>query len=199
MKTTDSHDPAQGDKNQLREKLIVIRNAVDPDLAEAASLGVWNILQEVPEYQKARGIGAFASIPHEINTYPILEGTLAAGKKLYLPKIMKDKAHFEFYPVQDLKNLQPGPYDILEPTGNRAAEWEEMDMVLVPGLAFDRAGRRLGFGKGYYDRALPLLKSHCLSVGLGYCFQIVDQVPAAEHDVPVKAILCESGFRLCVK
>ncbi len=193
-------NPAPKDeKSELREKLKHIRDSVDRGLAETSSLMVWNILKARVEYQKAKGIGAFASIPHEINTYPILEGALSSGKKLYLPKVSKDKEYFEFYPVTDLKNLQPGPFGIQEPTSTKAADWEDLDLVLVPGLAFDRKGNRLGFGKGFYDRVLPRLKKSCLIVGLGYAFQLVEQVPAGIHDVPVKAILCETGYIHCAK
>ncbi len=186
-------------KNELREKLKLIRDSVDSGLAETASQGVWNILKARPEYLKAKGIGAFASIPHEINTYPILEGTLSSGKKLYLPKVTKDMAHFEFHLVTDLKNLKPGPFGILEPTSTKAADWNDLELVLAPGLAFDRNGNRLGFGKGFYDRVIPRLKKSCLVVGLGYAFQLVEQVPAGPHDIPVKAVLCETGYHPCGK
>ncbi len=183
----------------LREKLKTIRDSVDRGLSETASQGIWNILKARPEYHKARGIGAFASIPHEINTYSILEGTLSSGKKLFLPKVDKTMDSFEFHPVTDLKNLQPGPFGILEPTSPNAAEWDELDLVLVPGLAFDRQGNRLGFGKGFYDRVIPRLKKSCLVVGLGYAFQLVEKVPSDKHDAPVRAVLCETGFHLCGK
>ena len=146
------------EKSALREKLKMIRDSGGPGLDETASQGTWNILKDRPEFHKAKGIGAFASIPHEINTYPILEGTLSSGKKLFLPKVNKEKSCFEFYPVTDLKNLKLGPFGIQEPTSPKAAGWEELDLVLVPGLAFDREGNRLGFGKGFYDRVLPQLK-----------------------------------------
>lgn len=100
------------EKSALRNKLKFIRDSVDSGLAETASLGVWNILQDRPEFQRAKGVGAFASIPHEINTYPILEGTLSTGKKLFLPKVNKEKSYFDFYPVTDLKNLKLGPFGI---------------------------------------------------------------------------------------
>jgi 5-formyltetrahydrofolate cyclo-ligase len=199
MVTNPNPLPPKDEKSELREKLKRIRDSVDPGLAETASQGVWNILKDRPEFLKARGVGAFASIPHEINTYPILEGALSSGKKLFLPKVNKEKSHFDFFPVADLKNLKSGPFGIQEPTALKAADWEELDLVLVPGLAFDRKGNRLGFGKGFYDRVLPQLKKSCLVVGLGYSFQLVDQVPTGSHDAPVRAVLNETGFILCTK
>jgi 5-formyltetrahydrofolate cyclo-ligase len=190
-------NPIQESKALLREKLKKIRDQVDPALAEAASQGIWNILCRLPEFHKAKGIGAFASTPAEINTYPILEGILELGKNLYLPKVVKDKTHFDYYQVQNFKNLSAGSFGILEPSGTHPADWGEIDLALVPGLAFDLKGHRLGFGKGYYDRVLPLLKKSALTVGLGYSFQMVEQVPAEPHDLTLKAVLSEKEFRFC--
>jgi 5-formyltetrahydrofolate cyclo-ligase len=190
---------APDSKSPLREKLKQLRDQVDPAFAESASQGIWNILCKLAEFNKAKGIGAFASTPSEINTYSILEGSLELGKRLYLPKITKDKNQFYFYNVQDFKKLTKGPFGILEPSGNKPADWEEIDLVLVPGLAFDMTGNRLGFGKGYYDRVLPLLKKSTLTIGLGYSFQIVEKIPTESHDVPLKAVLSEKGFHFCSK
>ncbi len=185
------------DKALLREKLKDLRSKVAPGMAEAASQSVWNLLAKLPEFHKAKTIGAFASTPGEINTYPILEGILASDKKLYLPRVTADKSRFDYYPVQDFNQLKTGAFGIQEPSGNRPAPWEELDLILVPGLAFDPKGNRLGFGKGYYDRVLPLLKKSALTVGLGYSFQIVPSVPFTPEDVPVKALLSEKGFIKC--
>jgi 5-formyltetrahydrofolate cyclo-ligase len=171
-----------------------IRSEVSPDLAEAASQGVWSILSDLPEFKKARCVGAFASIPGEINTFPILEGVLKGGKELALPKMAKDRTHFEFYKVPDLKDLGTGPFGILEPTAPRPIAWDHLDLVLVPGLAFDRDGNRLGFGKGFYDRALPQLAKDCLTVGLGYSFQLLEKVPVTPQDIPLRALLTEKDF-----
>lgn len=184
-------------KDQLRDRFKKIRAETNSGMAESASQNVWSFLRNLPDFDRAKGIGAFASIPGEIDTLSILEGVLGLGKKLYLPKMEKDKSHFIFYPVTDLKNLAPGAFGIMEPTGRHPAAWEELDLVLVPGLAFDPMGNRLGFGKGYYDRALPSLKNSALTVGLAYSFQIVEQLPADQGDVPVKALLTEKGYQIC--
>jgi len=191
--------PQPENKAGLREKLKQLRNQVDPGLAETASQGVWNILSRIAEFQKARGIGAFASTTGEINTYSILEGVLSSGKKLYLPRVAADKTHFDYYAVSDFTKLSTGAFGILEPTGSHPAPWEEIDIALVPGLAFDLRGHRLGFGKGYYDRVLPLLKKTTLTVGLGYSFQVVERIPDEAHDIPLKALLTEKNFHLCGK
>lgn len=191
--------PSSENKAGLREKLKKLRDQVDPGLAETASQGVWTILSRLPEFHKAKGIGAFASTPGEINTYPILEGILAGGKKLYLPRVAMDRTHFDYYPVPDFKKLSSGAFGILEPSSGHPAAWADIDIALVPGLAFDLRGHRLGFGKGYYDRVLPRLKKTALTVGLGYSFQIVERIPDEVHDVLLKSILTEKGFHVCNK
>ncbi|HUO57573.1 MAG TPA: 5-formyltetrahydrofolate cyclo-ligase [bacterium] len=192
-----SYDPINEKKAVLREKLKELRAQVNPGMAEAASQSIWSILRGLKEYKKASGIGAFASTPNEINTLQVLEGTLKAGKKLFLPRVTAAKTHFEYFPIQDLKNLKPGAYGILEPAEGQPAPWGMLDLVLVPGLVFDRLGNRLGFGKGYYDHVLPQIKESALVVGLAYSFQIIDQVPYTSEDFPMDALLTEKEFTYC--
>ena|ERR1019366_98552 len=199
MNPNSSFDSITQNKALLREKLRQIRGQVTPAMAEAASQNVWNILCGLDDFKNALGIGGFASLPSEINTFSILEGSLKTGKKLFLPKMVKNKTHFDFYPIHDLKNLVVGAFGILEPTGNHPADWKELELVLVPGLAFDNQGNRLGFGKGYYDQMLPHLKKTTLVIGVAYTFQIVDQVAHTSEDFPMKALLTEKEFRFCSK
>jgi|SRR5579859_2521369 len=199
MKRTVKTPPVDEQKAHLREKLKEIRGQVTTDLCEMASFSTWVYLQTRPEFLKAHKIAAFSSTQTEVNTLPLLEGMLKLGKKLYLPKVSKDKSHLSFYQVEDLKAMSPGTFGILEPPSHHPATLEELDMILVPGLAFDQQGHRLGFGKGFYDRILPQLKASSLSVGLCYSFQVVDQVPYTETDASVKALLHEKGFIICKK
>ncbi|HVZ81849.1 MAG TPA: 5-formyltetrahydrofolate cyclo-ligase [bacterium] len=181
-------------KDFLREQFKKVRSQVPPDLAEAASQGVWAILSKRPEFDAARHIGAFFSVGTEINTYPILEGILQEGKKLYLPRLVKDQNRFDFVQVADFEHLSPGPFGIQEPSGGHPTATAELDLVLVPGLAFDPRGHRLGFGLGFYDRVLPHLRPGALSLGVGYGFQMVEHLPEDPHDIPLKALLTEKGF-----
>lgn len=184
-------------KEFLREQFKKVRSQVPPDLAEAAALGVWAVLSKRPEFDSARNVGAFFSVGTEINTYPILEGVLKEGKKLYLPRLIKDQSRFDFIPVENFEHLAAGAFGIQEPVGGHPVDPALLDLVLVPGLAFDPRGHRLGFGLGYYDRVLPKLNPAALSIGIGYAFQIVEMLPNDPHDVPMKALLTEKDFRPC--
>jgi 5-formyltetrahydrofolate cyclo-ligase len=197
MKQEPQKSGIEDQKKILREKLKEIRGQISQDLIEMASFSTWVYLQARKEYVKAQSIAAFSSTQNEVDTLSILEGSLKLGKKLYLPKVSKDRSQISFHEVKNLKGLTPGAFGILEPPPSHPAKVEDLDLVLLPGLAFDLQGGRLGFGKGFYDRLLPSLKKSALTVGLCYSFQVIDRVPVAGDDAPVKALLHEKGFFLC--
>jgi 5-formyltetrahydrofolate cyclo-ligase len=195
--TPPSESSINESKAQLRDKLITLRTQIGRDFIEVASQSTFHLLQGNADYKKAKTVAAFASTKGEIDTYPLLEGILASGKKLALPHVSKVKSQLRFYEVTDLKKLSPGEFGILCPEPVHAVPMDKIDLMLVPGLAFDRKGFRLGFGKGYYDRALPQIRPDTISMGLCYSFQVVDQVPVTSHDIPVKALLHEKGLEYC--
>ena len=195
--TPPSESSINESKAQLRDKLITLRTQIGRDFIEVASQSTFHLLQGNADYKKAKTVAAFASTKGEIDTYPLLEGIMASGKKLALPHVSKDKTQLRFYEVTDLKKLSPGEFGILCPEPVHAVPVDKIDLILVPGLAFDRKGFRLGFGKGYYDRVLPQIRPDAISIGLCYSFQVVDQVPVAAHDIPVKALLHEKALEYC--
>jgi 5-formyltetrahydrofolate cyclo-ligase len=184
-------------KTIFRRNLKEQREQVSPQAAQEASESLWVQLKEQTYFQKAKRIAAFASTGTEINTFPLLEGILKSNKELYLPKIDPAQVLIEFHAVKDLKKLVPGTYNILEPPGGALLPPEQIDLILVPGLAFDSRGHRLGYGQGYYDRFLTMLHRRCFALGVAYAFQIIDKTPNAEHDIPVNAVLTEKYILLC--
>jgi len=184
-------------KGRLRTNLLELRSQVGPDQIEASSMAVWKTLQALPAYAKTHCIAGISSFRNEIDTFRILDGVLRDHKRLCLPRISGDKTHLTFHEITSLQDLTPGTYGILEPPPHRATPLDQLDLVIVPGLAFDRTGNRLGFGKGYYDKVLPRLRRDALSIGLCYSFQVVEAVPYAGHDVPVHSLLTDTGFTLC--
>jgi 5-formyltetrahydrofolate cyclo-ligase len=184
-------------KSVFRENVKTQRAQVPPEAAQEAATSLWTQLKEESFFQKAERVAAFCSVGTEIDTMPLLEGILKSSKKLYLPKTDKTKTLIEFHPVHDLKTLKSGPFDILEPPAGTALPPEEIDLILVPGLAFDNRGHRLGYGQGYYDRFLKLLRPECFTLGVAYSFQIIDKTPDIEHDIPVNAVLTEKYLLLC--
>ena len=185
-----------GAKADLRASVLRRRNAL-PEGERASSSG--HILTEVlglPSYERSGVVLAYASFGSEPTTDGFLRRVLEDGKVLLLPKVGRDG--LELYEVRDVgRDLAPGTWGIREPVPNRCASAnpEEVDFALVPGVAFDRGGRRLGYGGGFYDRLLKdgLLGSTPL-VSAAFEVQIVDEVPVASHDVPVDAVVTENGL-----
>lgn len=127
-------------------------------------------------------IGSFASFRDEINTNA-LDVLLAQKKRLALPKVEKDKLCF--YVVDDLeRQLMTSSIGILEPIPSLCRRAEQLDAILVPGLAFDQDHYRLGYGKGYYDRFLA--EHPILSIGIGFKEQLAEHLPRNPHDVPLQ-------------
>ena len=136
---------------------------------------------------------AYMSYRNEVPTPDIAENVLSWGKTLLLPYTDKDFI-INPYIIKKMDQLQISSLGIYEPDRETAelADPGTIDMIIVPGVAFDLKGNRLGFGKGCYDRFLPSLRPDCVIVGLSYEFQIASDVPYADFDIPMNIIITES-------
>lgn len=143
-----------------------------------------------------RRVALFASLPDEIPTAPIFEALRRAGRIPLLPRLRGDGA-LEFAPVACAETLRRGPVGVLEPPASApAAALGPGDLALVPGLGFDRAGRRLGRGGGGYDRTFPVGAPAPLLVGLSFALQQREAIPVEAHDRPMDLLLSERGWRM---
>ena len=141
----------------------------------------------MPEYLKAKKILCYAALPDEVQTGGLLREILRSGRQLYLSRTRGQ--NLEIARMAEDTKLERGAYGILEPVTDELADIADMDLVLAPGVAFDRDGNRLGYGKGYFDR---LLKGcTCPKVGLSYEMQLVDHVPEREGDIPMDKVVTE--------
>jgi len=181
------------EKEPLRREMAARRRRIPPAQAEAAAERCRELLLDLEWLARARRIALYAALPGEIPTRALFESLAARGCELLLPRTVGDR--LEFAPAGRWSDLRPGRLGILEPAGAPATPLAEGDLVLVPGLAFDHQGWRLGRGGGYYDRALAAA-GRARVVGLAYAFQLVDAVPHDSHDRPVDAIVTEEG---CVR
>lgn len=139
---------------------------------------------------------AFSSLPGEVDTRPFLDAARSTDKAILLPRIVDDNLEFALSTEGD--RLVRGPYGVLEPGPEAAARSIAREaIILVPGIAFDVRGGRLGRGAGYYDRALAGLRRDfepTAIIGLGFALQLVEQVPMTPQDVHVDGILTEDGL-----
>lgn len=150
----------------------------------------------MPEFKKAKTILFYAPFDGEVDTFDMMFEAMKLGKKITLPKVFKEIKKLVPFLIGALdKDLEVGMYGIKEPKvdKNSALELEAIDMVVVPGVAFDKQHHRLGRGGGYYDRFLPTLSAHIPTVGLAFDFQVVERLPELHrHDVPVAHLLTNS-------
>jgi 5-formyltetrahydrofolate cyclo-ligase len=180
-------------RTRLRERA---RSAVP---AEAGDRAQDHFLRGFPPLA-GKAAALYTALAGEVPTERIRRAYLAAGVLLYYPRVT-GTGTLAFYPHREGDGWETGPYGILEPSnpsgaGARLSGW---DIVVVPGLAFDRRGNRLGRGFGYYDRFLEGLPESVPRVGLAWAGQLVPGVPVDTWDVPVHALVTEEGVVRVVK
>jgi 5-formyltetrahydrofolate cyclo-ligase len=146
---------------------------------------------EHPAVQAAAHVMLFASLPSEPDTAPIFDALHAAGKRISMPLVHPGTGALTVHEVRDADELVAGTFGILEPDPARCpvVQPDTINVVAVPGLAFDRRGHRLGRGRGFYDRFLP--STNATTLGLFFATQERDPIPVEPHDVPLDAILTE--------
>jgi 5-formyltetrahydrofolate cyclo-ligase len=141
------------------------------------------------EFQPVKVVGAYFAFGSEVKTDLIIERARMLGKKIVLPSVKEDK--ITFYELSSSKYLIRGRFGIMEPVPYKRVS--KIDLLLVPGIAFDKKGYRLGYGKGYYDRLLSGKRT--FSIGLAYSFQLLENLPHDRYDKRLDAIASEDGIR----
>ncbi len=178
-------------KKSIRQLLLARRRALPPAEASAAGSLIQRTLIATREFAEARLVALYAPIHNEVETEEVAHAALAAGKQVLFPAVSGNR--LDFRQVADPRQqLHKGAYGILEPDATSPARLpEEAGLVIVPGVAFDVNGRRIGYGKGYYDQALHHLEGKGRLVAFCYDFQIVAEIPAEPHDVRMDMIITE--------
>ena len=149
-------------------------------------------LQKLSAWKTAEVVLLYAPIPHEkeIDTWPLIKNLLKKGKMVALPVTNKKDKSITLKIITSEEDTELCDFKFPEPKKScPTINPDEIDLAIIPGIAFDKQGNRLGFGHGYYDRLLK--KLHCQSIALAYEFQILHAVPRHEHDVPIGTILTE--------
>ena len=149
-------------------------------------------------FHQARQILLYSPDENEVDTEGLWQEARRQGKYVYYPRVTADKQEVEFVRRHHNEPLIPGVFDIPVPPGeNPLTSVAQTDLVLIPGVGFDRAGHRLGRGRGYYDRALRDILAGALRVGLAHDYQIVSHIPIDEHDERVDYIVTEKRLIEC--
>jgi 5-formyltetrahydrofolate cyclo-ligase len=177
------------EKSELRARLKALRDALPPEDRALRSARACARVLELPELALAKLVAVYAAKGSELDPAAIAEALWRRGCTVLYPRAEPKLAVLDFVVVKPGDTLVVGAYGVREPRG-RPHDVRQADLVIVPGLAFDASGGRLGFGAGYYDRALMGFRS--TSVGLCYDVQLLPAVPRDEHDCPVKVVITES-------
>lgn len=189
--------PLHGEKRALRARILARRDAFSAIERAAASSAICSTLAILPDFQAANQVLLTVPFGSETDTRPLLEHALASDKLVLLPRVDREARMLELRQVQDLeRDLAPGRWNIPEPRPEfcRLADPWQIDWVLVPGVAFDHYGGRLGYGGGFYDRLLPLLRPEVQRAAAAFSLQLVDRVPRGKHDLAVDLIVTEEGL-----
>jgi 5-formyltetrahydrofolate cyclo-ligase len=181
-------------KQALREQVRQALKAIPPGERAAASARARSLLEKQLLWATAGSVMLFAPLPEELDVWPLLAQALAAGKRVALPRFAAATRSYEASWVRNETEVQVGHFGIREPTNlcARIASVEHLDLILVPAVAFDLQGGRLGRGKGYYDQLLGGLRS--TTCGMAFDEQIVGRIPMGPHDVRMHYVLTPTRF-----
>jgi 5-formyltetrahydrofolate cyclo-ligase len=181
-------------KASLRSEMIRKRDALSQVEIHNKSSKILERLLRTKEYKRAEEVFTFVSFGSEVDTNNLILNALKSNKKVYTPKII-DKGIIEFYEIRSFQDLAPSKFEILEPTTDRRGKIkgsEGNQLMIIPGVAFDTQGNRMGYGGGYYDRYFAKnYDCQVLRFALCYELQILGRVPTEEYDQKVDKIITE--------
>jgi len=173
-------------KKELRAWIREKKRSMTPQQIESASRRLGQLLVETELYQKADTIYGYLPYNQEVRTVPMLERAMADGKRVAVPKVYGEEMKFIY--LTDLNQVEKGYAGIPEPVVDAPVAEDKTALVLMPGLAFDPQGHRIGYGGGFYDRFLAQEPDHP-TVALCYEFQMLEKLETEEFDVPVDQVL----------
>lgn len=174
-------------KQEIRKKIKQIKRQFSESQLKELSLPIIKKLFLSPTIQKANTIGLYYSLPDEVDTHDLIDILLQKGKKIILPKVIDD-SNIEMREYSNSKDMEVGSYHIQEPIGKNFEDYSSIDVIIVPGVAFDNQGNRLGRGKGYYDRFLKKIPA-TKKIGICFDFQMIEQIPTEKNDIPMDDII----------
>lgn len=180
------------EKKEIRNKIKALRSMLSELERESAAAEVFARLEATAAFQMADRILMYHSLPDELSTLSFLR-KWKNDKRFFLPRV--NGVNLDILPY-DESRLELGSFHIEEPQGDTLVDPDEIELIVVPAVAYDRSGNRLGRGKGFYDRLLATTRA--TKIGVGYEFQLLDSLPAEEHDVPMDMVITQhTTIRVC--
>ncbi|MDB1933876.1 MAG: 5-formyltetrahydrofolate cyclo-ligase [Clostridium sp.] len=178
------------EKKVLRNKILEIRDSLNNNEKELIDNKIFNELINTDLYKRSINIFIYISFSNEINTRNIIEKAFKDKKNVFIPKVYKDDKLMKAIKLNSIDELKKNSMGILEPIDDsNYIEKENIDLIVVPGVVFDKECNRIGYGGGYYDRYLKDIKSKKNKIALAYDLQIVDKIESEVHDIKVDYII----------
>ncbi|NLY51688.1 MAG: 5-formyltetrahydrofolate cyclo-ligase [Firmicutes bacterium] len=181
------------DKKAIRKQILAARDRLTEDERRQRSLVIRDRFFALPKVAAARRLMLFLAFGSEVDTWLFLEQALVLGKEVAAPVTLPRTKELVFYPIRSRDEARPGHWGIYEPRREgEPISPGSVDVVVVPGVAFDRRGNRIGYGGGYYDRFLAGKAAGAWKVGICFDLQLLEELPRSEHDMPVDAVVTET-------
>lgn len=186
-------------KKTLRKEMIDKRRALSQEEWRQKSQAVLTHVKNFPMPEDAKNVMIFMDFRKEVQTRPIIEWLWSRGCRVVIPRVVKGQPLLELCLIESFDDFTLSSFGILEPKATHSlfAAPEDIDFVFMPGVAFTPKGARLGYGGGYYDQLIPLLRSGTPLVALAFDLQIVQEIPLEAHDALMDVIITESGPISC--
>lgn len=184
-------------KQALRARMRRVRDSIAPDVAAKAAVSATELVLDRAITGDMAVVGVYASMRNELSTAPLIRELLSRKVTLAFPRVVAGQLRLAFHHVGEMSELAPSRIGIPEPSASAPViPLERIDLFIVPGLAFDARGNRLGWGRGHYDVTLAE-NLRALRVGFSYECQIAGDVPSTPRDLPMDLVVTEARVRVC--
>ncbi len=187
-------------KKSIRKLIKDKNNQLTADYISSSSKQITKTLIDTDAFKTAKTVMCYLSFGSEVDTKLIIDECFEQGKTILIPIIMRNTDASTYMEASQLidynEDLAPGTMGILEPIASaiRIKDPKTIDLIIIPGLAFDRQGNRLGYGSGYYDYFLGRLRDDCNQIAITFSFQLIDHIPTQKHDMKVRNIITQKGL-----
>ncbi|KEI04344.1 5-formyltetrahydrofolate cyclo-ligase [Clostridium botulinum] len=180
------------EKDRIRKVIKNKRNSLNKIDKAIKDEDIFNKVIESQIYKKSKVIFIYVSFNGEVDTHRIIKYSLNNGKVICVPKVIPKSKYMNAVKINSFDELIKGAYGILEPKNScELVDENDIDLVFMPGMAFDKSGRRIGYGGGFYDVFLEKINNKVPKIALAYRFQILNSIPCEEHDINVDRIISD--------
>lgn len=173
-------------KKRLRKEIELLKSNYNKDALNELSTEIVHLLKSQDQFINSKVILLYHSLPDEVDTHELIDN-LAQTKEVILPVVVGDLLELRKYTGKE--SLIKSSYDILEPTGPLFTDYKRIDLAVIPGVAFDYKGNRLGRGKGYYDKLLPNITAYKMGICFSFQYLANELIPTTEFDIPVDQVI----------